>query len=368
MKPVPERQNVDAALAIWASAERDQQGVVVDDNGTIELLYRSVRQQAPEVSAALTRHAVQQMVGKIHSEVQRFAAASGSEISESLMGKIPSLGRFAASGKLGNLRTEWQQLTRERAAAMDRLASERQRIFNEFRAFMPAMPMHTEADGTVVYRHNFDSPASQEQLREELADIDHYKVKTGELSSAFTKDLDRSFWRIDIDGASHSFGLNNGKEALAALRKVFDNEDVVLAAVSKLLNQNMPTLVLTPNFNLYPTSSAVVLQSGQRNSESSFFQIKRRGEKIELRVDVYGKIDTVNLPGNFENPNGRSWRTNQGPRWSGPPGPSNYGRHTHVSFTLDLTAARNGELRPLEGTKLHGLHEVRLCPEVSEKP
>jgi hypothetical protein len=69
MKPIPERQNVDAALTVWARAERDQQGVVSDDNGTIELLYSSVRQQAPEISAALTRHAVQQVVGKIHSEV-----------------------------------------------------------------------------------------------------------------------------------------------------------------------------------------------------------------------------------------------------------------------------------------------------------
>lgn len=368
MKPVPERQHVDAALAIWASAERNQQGVVVDDNGTIELLYRSVRQQAPEVSAALTRHAVQQMIGKIHSEVQRLAAASGSETSESLMAKIPSLGRFAASGKLGNLRTEWQQLTRERAATIERLVTERQHVFNEFRAFMPAMPMRTEANGTVIYQHDFDSPASQEQLREELADIDKYKVKTGELSSQFKKDLDRSFWRIDVDGASHSFGLNNGNETLAALRKAFDNADVVLATVSKLLNQTMPTMVLATNAKLFPNSSIAVLKSDQQNDEPSFFQIKRRGETIELSVDVYAKIDSVNLPGGLDNPNDRSWRTNQGPRWSGPPGPGNYGRHTHVSFTLDLAAARIGELRPLEGTKLNGFHAVRLCPAVREKP
>ena len=38
MKPIPERQDVDTALTVWARAERKQQGVVSDGIGTIELL------------------------------------------------------------------------------------------------------------------------------------------------------------------------------------------------------------------------------------------------------------------------------------------------------------------------------------------
>jgi len=368
MKPLPERQNVDAALAVWANAERDQMGVVTDDNGNVELLYKSVRQLAPEVSAALTRDAVKQLVGKIHTEIQLFNAATGADNTEWLMTKLPSLGRFAASGKLGNLRSEWQQLTRDRSAAMERVASERKHIFNEFREHVPQMPMHTEADGTVVYRHNFDSPASQEQLREQLADIDKYQLKSGELSAQFQKDLPRSFLKVDAENGSQRFGLGAREQKLDTLKKVFDNDEIVLATVSKVLNQIMPTMVLTPNAVLFPNPSMTVLQSDQQNTESSFFQIKRRGEIVELSVDVYGKIDKVDLPGNLENPNGRSWRMNQGAKWSGNPGPHNYGRHTHVSFTLNLAAARKGELSPLEGTKLNGFHQIRLCPVVRDTP
>lgn len=49
MKPLPERPKMDAALAMWASAERNPMGLVTGDNGTIELLEGSVRQQAPEL-------------------------------------------------------------------------------------------------------------------------------------------------------------------------------------------------------------------------------------------------------------------------------------------------------------------------------
>ena len=367
MKPIPERQDVDTALTVWARAERNQQGVVSDDNGTIELLYSSVRQQAPEVSAALTRHAVQQMVGKIHSEVQRLAAASGNENTESLLAKIPSLGRFAASGKLGNLRAEWQQLMHGREAMLQRIASERKQIFDEFRHLMPSMPLGIDASGTVTYRTSFDSIASQQQLREQLAEIDAYPVKSGELSSQFQKDLPRSFLKVDTEGISQRFGLRHEEQKLAALRKVFDNDEAVLGSVSKVLNQIMPTIVLVPHHNLYPNTSGIVLQADKKNEESSFFQIRRRGEIVELSVDTYGKIDTVGLPGNLENLSSRLWRMNQGERWSGDPGPENYGRHTHFSFTLDIAAARNGELRALEGTQLHGLHEIRLCPVVRDK-
>lgn len=368
MKPLPERQNVDAALAVWANAERDQMGVVVDDNGNLELLYKSVRQLAPEVSATLTRDAMKQLVGKIQTEIQLFNAATGADNTKWLMTKLPSLGRFAAGGKLGNLRSEWQQLTRDRTAVMERIASERKGIFNKFRDSMPTMPMHTEADGTVVYRHNFDSPASQEQLREQLADIDNYQVKSGELSAQFQQDLPRSFLRVDAENGSQRFGLGASEQKLATLKKVFDNDEIVLATVSKVLNQVMPTMVLRPNAAIFPNPSMAVLQSDQQNAECSFFQIKRRGEIVELSVDVYGKIDKVDLPGDLENPNGRSWRMNQGAKWSGDPGPHNYGRHTHVSFTLNLAAARKGELCPLEGTKLNGLHQIRLCPVVRNTP
>ena len=229
------------------------------------------------------------------------------------------------------------------------------------------MPSGIDASGTVTYRTSFDSIASQQQLQEQLAEIDAYPVKSGELSSQFQKDLPRSFLKVDTEGISQRFGLRHEEQKLAALRKVFDNDEAVLGSVSKVLNQIMPTIVLVPHHNLSPNTSGIVLQADKKNEESSFFQIRRRGEIVELSVDTYGKIDTVDLPGNLENLSSRLWRMNQGERWSGDPGPENYGRHTHFSFTLDIAAARNGELRALEGTQLHGLHEIRLCPVVRDK-
>lgn len=367
MRPLSDRQTVEAALEVWAAAERQQLGVVADDNGVIELLYASVQIQAPDVASSLTKAAVLKLVGRIQSELTRRAALSEIGSAESLIAKMPSLGRFAATGKLGYLREEWEQLTRRNAEASSRIAAERHRIFDEFKNLMPAMPYETHDDGTVVYRYDFSSPELQESLRANLAEIDQYQLNKHGFYQSFAADLPRTFFSIEIDRAKHRFDLGLEKEKLAMLNKVFDNNPLVLATVSKVLNQVMPSIVLTMNQTLFPNLSGVVLKSNQANSEPTHFQVRRSGNNIELGCNVYAKVDKVALPATRDGRQDQIWPANQGAKWSGAPGPTNYGRLIHFNFTLDTAAAARGQLRAVEGSAIQAYTETRLCPATSHQ-
>lgn len=362
MRPLSDRQTVEAALELWAAAERQQLGVVADDNGVIELLYASVQIQAPDVASLLTKAAVPKLVGRIQSELTRRAALSELGSPESLIAKMPSLGRFAATGKLGNLREEWEQLTRRDAEASSRIAAERHRVFDEFKNLMPAMPYETHEDGTVVYRYDFSSPELQESLRANLAEIDQYQLSNRGFYQSFTADLPRTFFSIEIDGAKHRFDLGRVEEKLATLNKVFDNNQLMLSTVSKVLCQVMPAIVLTMNETLFPNLSGVVLKANQANSERSHFQVRRSGNNIELGCNIYAKIDKVALPATSDGRQDQIWPVNQGAKWSGAPGATNYGRLIHFSFTLDTAAAARGQLRAVEGSAIKAYTETRLCP------
>ncbi len=145
MRPLSDRQTVEAALEVWAAAERQQLGVVADDNGVIELLYASVQIQAPDVASSLTKAAVLKLVDRIQSELTRRAALSELGSAESLIAKIPSLGRFAATGKLGHLREEWEQLTHRNAISHSILPPPREGSFALLRV---ALFRHTRKPGS----------------------------------------------------------------------------------------------------------------------------------------------------------------------------------------------------------------------------
>jgi hypothetical protein len=367
MRPLSDRQTVEAALEVWAAAERQQLGVVADDNSVIELLYASVQIQAPDVAASLTEAAILKLVNRIQIELTRRAALSELGSAESLIAKLPSLGRFAVTGKLGHLREEWEQLTHRNAEASSRIAAERHRVFNEFKNLMPAMPYETHDDGTIVYRYDFGSPELQESLKANLAEIDQYQLNKRGFYQSFMADLPRTFFSIEIDGAKHRFDLGLEKEKLEMLKKAFDKNPLVLPTVSKVLCQAMPAIVLTMNQTLFPNLSSVVLKANQANSERTHFQVRCNGDKIELGCNVYAKVDKVALPATSDGRQDQIWPANQGAKWSGAPGPTNYGRLIHFNFTLDTAAAARGELRAVEGSAIQAYTETRLCPATSHQ-
>lgn len=367
MYPSPNSRNIDAALDVWAQAEQKKLGVVTDDFGRFEVLYASVKNLAPDIAKQLTRSAVLQLAGQIQRDLQLWSATSGAESVESLLARIPSLGRFTASGQLGNLRNEWQLLTQHRTNLLAQTAKERLQIFEEFRSLLPALPYRTEANGSVVYHKDFSAPEYQQKLLEELMSANEYKTNKDGFYACFVSDLPRTFWNIEIGGETKKFGLNNSEEKLAALKAVFGEDQKALSTATKILCQFAPSVVARTSEQYFPNQHGVLLSNHKTNDEPTFFTIRRSGENIEIEVDVYSKVGSVEIPPTPGNMKGKSWRVNGRHDRDGITGPGNYSKHNYLSFSMDIAAANAGTLRPAAGTSIKASTEIQLRPELPRR-
>lgn len=354
------RVDAQEALNLWAEAEQKNKSVWFDNQGEIQLIYSF------ESGPDLKKSAVLNIVSKIQTEIREFAASTQEKSAEHLLTQLPSLGRFVASGKLGNLREEWQQLQKSHASSLTKLTTvrtERQNIFNEFKNKLPQMPTHFEFDGTAVLRNDFKTVELQAIMRKEIAGVNKYKLNNEGYYPEFIKDLPRTRWTIAIDGTTQSFGLDEKDEKLEAIKKVFGNDQSAISTASKIMNQVSPGLVMGPNFSLFPPDLETHIKDSITNNEKTYFHISSAGNCINFEGCTYVKAtQVVNKPGDK---NEKIWPVNTGEKWEGTPGPKNYGQLYRISLQIDKQAASAGILKPIEGTPIEALYEIRLCPSVT---
>lgn len=365
MRALPSLQSVDEALQVCAQAEQLKVGIISDDRGRIELLYASVGKQAPEVAAEFKRSAIITVVQKIQSQISTWAGALEQEPAELLMQKLPELGRFAASGKLGKLRSEWQALKQSQTERLAAQSEERQRLFSEFREVIPTLPVHFEPDGTAILKKTFDAPEHQEILTAAIEDINGYTVGNRGLNRTCEADLPRTFWEIRTDRGWKSFGLGKADEKRATLEQLFGSDKTALATISKLLQQTAVSLPCEMENRFFPSQALGLLSSDIANDKSTYFRISDQEGNIALEVNTYGKIDRVVILPSMENMQGKTWRTNQTSRFTGEPGPRNFGLNYQLRLLIDREAASRGKLQAIPGTPVEASAEYRLCPVVA---
>jgi hypothetical protein len=367
MTPNINRKNVKESLDLWAEAEKNQRTLSFDDYGDVDLVYTSEAKIGPELRLELQRQAVLNVIAKIHTELREFAAATKEESGEHVLMQLPSLGKFAASGKIGNLRNEWQTLQVHQTKILAKIATERQNIFNEFKGLLPQMPTHFENDGTAILRNDFTSTEHENLIKQEIKDVNKYKLNANGYYQIFMNDLPRTRWSIEIDGVTQSFGLGLEKEKLDAIKKVFGNDQSALSTVSKLMNQAAPGLVIGPNNNIYPRNNRIFINQDRNYGEPTFLRISSRDNCINFEASTYSKSIAVVFNADDNNKGEKNWHVNQDERWKGSPGPNNYGQHYRLAIQIDKQAASNGLLKPVDGTKIEASFEIRLCPAIKNK-
>jgi len=367
MRPDIHRKNVQESLNLWAEAEKNQRTLSFDDYGGVHLVYTSVAEHAPELGLELQRQAVLNVVGKIHTELREFAAATKQGSAENLLKQLPSLGKFAASGKIGNLRNEWQTLQAHQTESLAKIVTERKAIFNEFKGLLPKMPTHFENDGTAILRNDFTSTEHENLIKQEVQDVNKYKLNANGYYQTFVDDLPRTRWSIEIDGATQSFGLGLKEEKLEAIKKVLGNDQSALSTVSKLMNQAAPALVTGPNDELYPRNNRLFINQDRNYGEPTFLHISSKENCINFEANTYSKSIAVVFNADDNNKGGKNWPVNKEERWKGSPGPNNFGQHYRLAIQIDKQAASNGILKPVDGTKIEASFEIRLCPTIKNQ-
>jgi hypothetical protein len=362
MRPDIHRKNAQESLDLWAEAEKNQRTLSFDDYGDVHLVYTSVVEHAPKLELELKQQAVLSMVEKIHTELREFAAATKQVSAENLLKQLPSLGKFAASGKIGNLRNEWQTL---QTTSLAKIAAERQKIFNEFKGLLPQMPTHFENDGTAILRNDFTSTEHENLIKQEIKDVNKYELNADGYYQTFVDDLPRIRWSIEIDGTTQYFGLEQKKEKLEAIKKVFGNDQSALSTVSKLMNQAALGLVIGPNDHIYPRNNRIFISQERGYGEPTFLHISSKNNCINFEANTYSKSTDIVLNVDDHNKGGKIWPVNQGERWRGRPGPNNYGQHYRLAIQIDKQAASDGLLKPVDGTKIEASFEIRLSPALN---
>ena len=367
MRPDTHRKNVQESLDLWAEAEKNQRTLSFDDYGDVHLVYSFAVKNSPKLELDLKQQAVMNVIGKIQTELREFAAATKQGSAEHLLMQLPSLGKFAASGKIGNLRNEWQTLQAHQTRSLEKIATERQNIFNEFKSLLPQMPTHFENDGTAILRNDFTSTEHENLIKQEVQDVNKYKLNANDYYQTFVDDLPRIRWSIEIDGTTQSFGLGLKEEKLEAIKKVLGNDQKALSTVSKLMNQAAPALVTGPNDGIYPRNNRLFISQDRDYGEPTFLHISSKENCINFEANTYSKSIAVVFNADDNNKGGKNWPVNQDERWKGSPGPNNFGQHYRLAIQIDKQAASNRILKPVDGTKIEASFEIRLCPTIKNQ-
>jgi len=362
MRPDVNRKNAQQSLDLWVAAKQKNRTLSFDDYGDVHLVYPSVAKHAPELERELKEMAILNLVAKIQTEIREFAAATKQESAKRLLEQLPSLKKFTESGEIGDLRDEWQKLQERQEKISAKIATERQKIFNEFKSFLPQMPTHFENDGTAILRNDFASTEHENLIKQEIEGVNKYKLNANDYYQTFVNDLPRTRWSIEIDGTIQSFGLGQEKEKLEAIKKVFGNDQSALSTASKLMNQAAPGLVIVSNDDIYPRNTRIFINQDRDYGEPTFLRISSKDNCINFEASTYSKSIAVVLNPDDKNKGGKTWSVNQDERWKGSPGPNNYGQHYRLAIQIDKQAASNGILKPVDGTKIEASFEIRLCP------
>jgi hypothetical protein len=379
MQAMQRTQSFDEALRICHEAERQNLGIVCDDQGTVELLYAAVECHAPTVARDLKQKAMQTIVKKMESELEIMARATGQESAVQLLQKLPGLGRFTASGKIGDLRNQWQQLKADTSKQILALAEQRKQIVSEFKHLLPDIPIRFEHDGTAVMYQDFTAPAHQEMVINKILDCNKYALSTDGMCKDFTGDLHRTFWKIEVDQEPPALGREMAEIGLSApdgeaaqrkktaLNNLVGDDATALGTVSKLIHQGAVFIVSTASNQRSPRNPDCLLQSKKPNDASTFFRISRKDNHLEFECNAFYKIDQVNRFPSQADRQGKIWPTNNLGDPSEEPGLSNYGTHVRLRVIIDMDAARKGELRPLDGTQVEASVEYRIRAELPAK-
>ena len=367
-------QSTQDALNLLGKAEDINQAVQVTPKGNIKILH-----QKPGQLPASKLAVVQAVLNKMQNEASELGIEqSGSNALGFLTLRMPSLNLFAVSGKLGNLREEWQQIKQEhkQPARLEEEAfmqfsktqKERLKVVNDMSQVLPAGFDISIEDGAISKLEHVFSESAQNQLlacaRSCIADpID----KTTGLDRQTMKDLHRqgmTFILEQLPAASSGKKINpdnkekiittkkefkGGKEAekIAALHELCGNNQLVARTVSALTNQEF-LKAIGMYFDLErPTPSgygaAMVTVRPMIKEEILLYTLRR---KIDGDVELtFLYLWTANKL--ISNDGKQEWKINSGEEFRQPLSETNFSGKRTAQLLLKKSELKKGILNPV---------------------
>jgi hypothetical protein len=365
MQALAQRQSIDDALGLWAQAETLHEPVVSDVFGTVLLLYRADPITLEGNYAIDPCDSAKKLAAKIQGELRDWAAKTGASSAEALLNQLPSLASFKNTGHLGNLRKEWQAMRQQQSHELKHLCQQRKNAFAEVRGLLPALPLTFKADGSAVLRYAFNTADDQPKLLDQLQQCMRYSMGKDGLYRGFHADLKRIHFEFVEHGRFSSFDSACAEQKLLALSQMLNHDPVALATLSRVLHQGAIAIVKELTRQAFPTKQIdrmPLLRDEHGSAAPITIRLQKEGDStLRVEVNSYAKASQICVPANAEQRQDQVWRINQGPRWSGEPGPRNFTEHHRIVLPLDLAALSQARLQPAPDHPIQALVECRIC-------
>lgn len=368
-------QSTQEALSLLEKAEGVKQALQVTPRGNVKILH-----QKPGQLPASKLVVVQAVLNKMQNEANALGLLGPDQSGPNVLGflslRMPSLNSFAVTGKLGNLREEWQQirqeleqperLKEEAFMKFSQVQNERLKVVHDMSQVLPiGFDISIEDGATSTLDHVFSESAQNELLdccRTALRGVVIDRA-TGMVNQTL-KDLHRQQMSFIIESLAvpsskgnaisdndakltetkKEFSTGKKEEKLTALMEVAQNNKVVANTLSGVLNQDI-FKVMGYLFNKdNPTPSGDVCITGQpeKKDEVQLYTLRRRAdndfELTLLRLRQTEKL--ISMDGQQE------WKINSADQFQQELSENNFGEKQVIKLFLKNSDLEKGVLNP----------------------
>lgn len=384
-------QNAYDAMNLLEKAETLHQAIQVTPKGNIKILH-----QKPTQLPSSKLSVVQAVMEKMQTEAAALAPTqTGRNILGFLSLRMPSLSLFAMSGKIGNLREEWQEikqtlqqpgleLQEEAFIQFNQMQQERLKICEEMAQALPAGLNMSIEDGAVSsLNHVFSVPEQNELLTLCRTAMEGVSIdKASGMVGQTLKDLHRQqmTFIVETPAESHTkkgavnsndgkfittkkeFGTGHKEEKISALLEVAGNNSRAANTLGALTNQEMLKMMAHLFSVAHPTQSslATVTKQKEKTEEVQLYTLRRRTDgDVELSyLRLRGIEKLLTIDGQQE------WKINSEPRFQGDLSESNFGVKQKAKILLKKSDLEQGILNPAFVEP--PTESITVCPDFAD--
>lgn len=363
--PNAQRRSISEDLETWAAAEKNNHSVAADTSACI-LYVNTDFQKISGDTKAKKKQAVMILAKKIYDGAVVFAK-SQDEFKRIIAQKLPSMEKFIATGKLGNLKDEWEKLIETNdpdLKAQKNLEKKRKEFIDKIAEFLPKGLVLSEKSGAVSSMTHILKRELLPFLKDEIissCEQDSTKKIIGgqTVDGRFANDASRS--SINYEPKENNFLTSKEKstqstklkyrpeeEHIKQMNRIFNGDAIMIETVSKIINQTLIRRVsesLRKGIYENPDSpnSTIFKSSREEGSLSNEFTV-RLNENDDVIVDAIQmqKYESIVIPPDHV----EQWKINRDPLWEGVASQTNFGLRTVCSVRLRKEDLQNSLINP----------------------
>lgn len=350
-------QTVNDALLAMNGALREHKDIAVDATGDLQpghtqtgntdfrTLFTRLFVDRPDPGAALHEKMVAEVCHRLEIDGERAAYIVNKRI-----GALPEIRTAIDHRDLARIEERWSRLASELTSREEEAHLVKRNA--DLADIMQGLPVELALSNLTGHVSELSRPFSEEAQADILDACralasDPADAGTG-LSAQFVADASRSIYIfVDDDGRAQVFNSAPAELVIAGLRNFARDDQVLAGSLSKLANQRASLAVANQLPRDFPTPAGEPHAVVQRlttakvsGNEECVYRLERLTDgAIVMTNDYYSRPHLLYMTGS-----GRSVPVNRWEGWDGPPGPENFGKHTHCVLKMSELALRDNQI------------------------